>query len=135
MACRLNYDKKKVIVNSEEVTCRKGFALILYKPLRGFLQSHSSLLLLTYYLSKFSSFNLLNFDLSLFSFSVIVYSGRYERRSGLCSLVTAATVTGFSSSSLFLFSQAITDAATRIQTTVAAIRTTTAAAVVAVATE
>ena len=54
--------------------------------------------------------------------------GRCERRSGECSLVTDATVTGFFSSSLFSFSQATTDATTRT-TTVAAIRTTADAAV------
>ncbi len=44
-------------------------------------------------------------------------------------MVTDATVTGFFSSSLFLFSQATTDAATRTPITAVAIRTTAAAAV------
>ena len=58
----------------------------------------------------------------------IVCSGRYERGQTKCSSVTDATATGFSSSFSFSFSQAITDAATRI-TAAAVIRTTAAAAV------
>lgn len=59
----------------------------------------------------------------------IICNGRCERGSTECSLVTDATVTGFSSSSSFSFSQATTDAAIRATTTAAAIRTTAAAAV------
>jgi len=57
-------------------------------------------------------------------------SGRCERRSTECFLVTDATATGFFSSSLFSFLQATTDAdATRTTVVAAAIRTTADAAV------
>ena len=60
-----------------------------------------------------------------FRIFLIICSGRYERGQTRCSSVTDATAIGFSSSSSFSFSQAITDAA--IRTTAAdAIRITAA---------
>ena len=71
-------------------------------------------------------------DFCCHSFQSASYYGieSNERRLDICFLVTDATVIGFSSSSSFSFSPAITDAVTtRTTAAVAAIRTTAAVAV------